>query len=122
MTKIDKLIFAVLIFTSVLSILFTNLIFAGQTPQTAVIEVDGKEYGRYSLYEKNGKTLDVQTQFGYNKVEIADGKVRVADADCPDRLDVKSGWISSAGEMLVCLPNRFVVRIEGDKEVDGVAY
>ena len=122
MTRLDRRIFCVLIAASALAVLLTNVIFAGQAPKTVVVEVDGREYGRYSLNEKNGKTLDVRTQFGYNKIEIVSGRARVLEADCPDRLDVRAGWISSAGEMLVCLPNRLMVRIEGEKEVDGVAY
>lgn len=122
MTKLDRLIFCVLILTSVLSIVFTNIIFSDKSASEAVVEVNGREYGRYSLYEKNGKILDVKTEFGYNKIEISDGKVRVSESDCPDRLEVKSGWIDSAGEMLVCLPNRVLVRIDGEKEVDKVAY
>lgn len=121
-TRLDKLIFIGLMLASVLSILFTNVIFAGQSADVVVVEVDGKEFGRYSLYEKNGKTLDVRTPFGYNKIDIADGKVRISDADCPDRLGVKAGWIDNAGELLVCLPNRLIVRIEGEGSVDGVAY
>ncbi len=122
MTRLDKLIFCVLIAFSVLSILFTNIIFAKKTADEVIIEVDGAEYGRYPLYEKNGKILDVKTKFGYNKIEILNGKVRILDTDCPDRLEVKSGFIDSSGEMLVCLPNRVVVRIGGEKDVDKVAY
>ncbi len=122
MTRLDKLIFCVLIAFSVLSILFTNIIFAKKVADEVVVEVNGVEYGRYPLYEKNGKILDVKTEFGYNKIEILNGKVRISDTDCPDKLDVKSGWIDSSGEMLVCLPNRVLVRISGEKDVDKVAY
>ncbi|MBR5156822.1 MAG: NusG domain II-containing protein [Clostridia bacterium] len=122
MTRLDKLIFCVLIVSSVLSILFTNIIFAKKTADEVIVEVNGEEYGRYPLYEKNVKILDVKTEFGYNKIEILNGKVRVSDTNCPDRLEVKSGIIDSAGEMLVCLPNRVVVRISGEKDVDRVAY
>lgn len=122
MTRLDKLIFCVLIAFSVLSILFTNIIFAKKVADEVIVEVNGAEYGRYPLYEKNGKTLDVKTKFGYNKIEILNGKVRISDTDCPDKSEVKSGWIDSSGEMLVCLPNRVLVRIDGEKDVDKVAY
>lgn len=122
MKRLDKQIFAVLLFLSLLSIVFSNVIFAGRTPTMAVIEVNGKEYGRYSLEEKERKILDVRTEFGYNKVEITNDGVFVTDTDCPDRLEIHQGGICNVGEMLVCLPNRFVVRLEGEREVDGVAY
>lgn len=88
----------------------------------AIVEVDGKEYGRYSLEEKEAKTLDVRTQFGYNKIEISGGGVRVTESDCPDKLELRRGEIRSAGQMLVCLPNRLVIHISGTREVDGIAY
>lgn len=121
-TKIDRFIFLFMLILSVTGIIFTNVIFADRSAEFAVVEVDGREYGRYSLREKETKVLDIKTNFGQNTIEIAGGGVRVLDADCPDKLEVKAGRIDSAGEMLVCLPNRMIVRIEGEREVDGVAY
>lgn len=121
-TKIDRFIFLFMLILSAASIIFTNVIFADRVAEFAVIEVDGREYGRYSLKEKEAKVLDIKTNFGQNTVEISYGGVCVLDADCPDKLEVKAGRISKAGEMLVCLPNRMIVRIEGEREVDGVAY
>lgn len=121
-TKIDRFIFLFMFILSAASIIFTNVIFADRAAEFAVIEVDGREYGRYSLKEKETKVLDIKTEFGQNTVEISYGGVRVLDADCPDKLEVKAGGIDSAGEMLVCLPNHMIVRIEGEREVDGVAY
>lgn len=122
MTKLDKKIFVSLLLLSFLSIVFTNLVFSGNASFTAIVEVDGKEYGRYSLQEKETKTLEVRTEFGYNKIVIAEGGVRVTETDCPDKLEMRQGEIRSAGQLLVCLPNRLVVRISGTREVDGVAY
>ena len=123
MTKLDKIIFLTLIAASALAVLFTNVIFAGGAGETVVVEVDGKEYGRYELNRgKEAKILDVRTDFGYNRIVIEGGSVHVAEADCTDKLDVQAGAISSCGSMIVCLPNRLVVRIEGERDVDGVAY
>ncbi len=118
----DWLIFVVLIVFSLLGIFFTNTIFADTSAEYAVVTVDGKEYGRYSLNEKNGKILDVKTEFGYNKIEIKNGSVRMLDADCPDRVHVGQEAIKKPGEMFVCLPNRLVVRLEGKGGADGIAY
>ena len=50
-------------------------------------------------------------QGGYNTVEIKDGKVFVTDADCPDKVCVKTGKVSEPGQTIVCLPHRVVVEI-----------
>ena len=44
--------------------------------------------------------------------------MRVIEADCPDQLDVKQGYISKVGEVIVCLPNRLVIEIKGVDEGD----
>ncbi len=122
MTKWDKVIFVILIFTSLSGLLLQGSFFAERQGLQAVVEVDGALYGRYSLEEKNGKTLAITTEFGYNKIVIENGGVRVTESTCPDRLEILAGEIRNSGEMLVCLPNRLVVRIEGEGSVDGVVY
>lgn len=122
MKKLDRKILVMLLILSILSLIFTNVIFTAHDSLIAIVEVNGQEYGRYSLAEKERKVLDVQTQFGYNKIEIVNGSVRVTETDCPDRLEVRQGEIRSSGQILVCLPNRLVVWLSGNREVDGVAY
>ena len=51
----------------------------------------------------------------------------MSDADCPDKDCVNQGWISRPGQMIVCLPNRLVIKIESDKltqeeDVDAVSF
>ena len=122
MTRVDKLIFFVLVFGAVSAMLASQLLFAAQNASTVLVDIDGKEYGRYNLQEKNSQTLAIESKFGYNKIVIANGSVYVCESDCPDALEIKAGAIQKAGQMLVCLPNRLVVRIEGRRDVDGVAY
>ena len=54
---------------------------------------------------------------GENIVVIHDNSVYVESADCPGQDCVKMGKISKAGEEIVCLPHRLVIRIEGDENV-----
>lgn len=91
--------------------------------QRVDIMVDGKLYASYPFSERNSaKVVEIQTEFGYNKVEIAKTGVRVTEADCPDKLDVQAGEISQAGQSIICLPNRLVISLAGETAVDGVAY
>ncbi len=59
---------------------------------------------------------------GGNTVEVERGRIRVADAGCPDHICVEQGWISDSAAPIVCLPNRLVIQIEGGPpaDVDGV--
>ena len=45
---------------------------------------------------------------------FADGSVCFEESDCPDRLCVKKGKLSIAGEIAVCLPNGVVLQLEGE--------
>ena len=121
MTKTDKLIFWVVLVGSVLMLLFSNVIFAKSGDKTVIIEADGKLFASYSLENiVKPKCITVQTQYGVQEIEITNEKVHIVKSDCRDGLCL--GEIENPGEMLVCLPNRIVVRMESSGEVDGVAY
>ncbi len=53
-------------------------------------------------------------------IEVKDGKVSVIHSDCPDKLCVSSSAVSSVGGMIVCLPNKVVIKVT-PKEVDAVS-
>lgn len=55
-----------------------------------------------------------------NTVVIQGGRVAITKSDCPGADCVHSGWISSMGRSIVCLPNRVEIRITGEAEVDFV--
>ena len=63
-------------------------------------------------------TIDVIGSGGFNVIEIEYGRIRVAQADCPDGSCVRQGWVSSGVVPIVCLPNRLVVAFEGGRESD----
>lgn len=48
-------------------------------------------------------------------IEVKDGRVRISDSDCPDKICEKTGFISSPLQTIVCLPNRISVRIIDEK-------
>ena len=78
---------------------------------TVLVEVDGKIVGKLSLQEN--QELNVRGERGHVIVEVHEGMVRVRDADCPNRICVRTGWRSHEGDAIVCVPNKTVVRILG---------
>ncbi len=110
----------ILIICAVLIFSLGGYVFAGSKSsggKTAVIEVGGEVFGRYPM--RGELSVDVN---GKNTVEITEKYVRVTYADCPDKLDVKQGKIENAGQVIVCLPNKMTVRIEGgDSKYDAVS-
>ncbi len=86
----------------------------------AVVEINGAETARYPL--DTDIEIVIETADGHeNLLVIENGFARIEDADCPDRLCVKQGRIGMAGESIICLPHRLVVRIAGEEGVDAVS-
>lgn len=122
MTKGDKLLIVFVVILSFLSMGYINRQALSNASKYVSIQVNGKEIKRI-IFDKKiiGTTIPIETEYGYNLVEIDDEKVRVIEADCPDKIDVKQGYISRIGETIVCLPNKVVIEIKGlkvDTEID----
>lgn len=75
----------------------------------ASVQVNGVEISRHSLYLEG--TFPING--GTNTLEIKAGKARLVDADCPDKLCVRQGWVQYTGQCITCLPNRLTVTIVG---------
>lgn len=81
----------------------------GKAGSYAVVMVRNNETARYSLSTDGIYTING----GTNTIEIKDGKVRMTEAECPNHLCVRQGWISFSGQSIVCLPNELSVTITG---------
>ena len=55
----------------------------------------------------------VTGEAGSNTIQVEQGRIRVAEADCPDQVCVNQGWISDSALPIVCLPNKLVIEIIG---------
>lgn len=126
MTKADKLLIVIVILFSFISLGYINNQGFSDEEKYVSVQYNGEEIKKV-IFDKQiiGTTIPIETDLGYNLIEIGDEKVRVIEANCPDQIDVKQGWISHIGETLICLPNRLVVEIKGlptGDEVDIINY
>lgn len=54
---------------------------------------------------------------------IEKGRIRFEEANCPDHVCVRTGWLSKPGDIAVCLPNHTIIKIEGQNdEIDVRIY
>ena len=81
-----------------------------------LVDVAGKTVEKLDLHENRDVTI--RGEFGVMHIEVRQGKVRVSDADCPNRICVRTGWRSREGEVIVCVPNKTVVRIVGQTKTE----
>lgn len=95
----------------------------------AQFHISGINGGKTARIYRNGELLheltlssDTDIMLESNTIQINGGKIGVVEADCPDKLCVKAGFINGAIP-IVCLPNRVEVRIVSDKSLydyDGI--
>lgn len=107
--KGDAILIASLLVLSALLFLFFSI--GRKEGGFAVVTVDGVQTDRISLQQEGTYPLNG----GTNILLIQNGCARMAEADCPDHICVETGEIRYEGQMIVCLPNRVVVTIEGVK-------
>ena len=55
-------------------------------------------------------------EIGRNLIRVENGAVRVAEADCPDKICVETGPIQEEGEVIACLPHGVIIYIERGQE------
>lgn len=85
--------------------------------KTAAIYQNGQLVRRVSLTKNNNDSFTLESgDGGFNVIQISNGKIGISDANCPDRLCVKMGMISSTGCPISCLPHKLVIQIEDEKE------
>lgn len=92
----------------------------GQVGQEIQVTCGGMVVGRYSL--ARDQTIRLETpEGGYNILVIQDGRADVTEASCPDKICVDQRAVSRGGESITCLPNKTVITVIGDSDVDVVS-
>lgn len=109
--KGDLILLAVLLVAVILTIIFA----VGGDDEYVQIYVDGVLKYEVSLYSD----MEIDLLDGKMTVVIKDGKVWVEHSDCVEQLCVNNSPLTSSGGMIVCLPNKVVVKISG-REVDAI--
>lgn len=122
-TKYDIiLIVAVLIISMFCLFMSANETF-DRFNKSVKIYVNNELYKEYTLTNELYEEIRIGDDEHYNLVVIKKGTVFVIDSSCPDKICEKHNPISKSGEMIVCLPNKVVVRIEGtndETELDSI--
>lgn len=77
------------------------------------VRVSGKVVGTYPLNENREVTIQGKGD-GKNILIIKDGRAKMEEADCPDKICMKSKGIYRVSESIICLPHEVVVEIKKD--------
>lgn len=99
----------IVIIVSVLAMILASsaLLFLGkESGRTVTVKENNEVVYKGSLYEN--KVIELEG----NTVEIKDGAVTVAQADCKNQICVNHAAITKKGESIICLPNKVIAEIE----------
>jgi len=123
--KGDIILVAVLLIVAV-SAVAGMFIFRRDNPGTekiAVIKQGDKVIKEIKLDEvDDSEKITIEGDYK-NIILVENGKIRFEESTCPDKVCVKTGWLTDEGDMAVCLPNHVIVKIEGmNTDIDGVTH
>lgn len=73
---------------------------------------------RVKLTDETDREIDLD---GHNVIVLAGKTARMESADCHDQVCVRTGTLTRAGQVAVCLPNRVILKIVGETgEIDAI--
>ncbi|MDZ4185735.1 MAG: NusG domain II-containing protein [Desulfuromonadales bacterium] len=125
MTRADKVLIAAVLLCALLGLLtiYRHFFISSDQPfpKQATITVDGKVLRTIDLDPVAGnEMIQITGRLGPATVEVAGGRIRMREANCPEQICVKQGWIQAPGSTIVCLPGEIIIHIEGPAPVDAV--
>jgi hypothetical protein len=93
----------------------------GGVAHSALIEThDGR---RTALALARDARLELRGRRGPFTIEVRGGRARFLDSDCPQKLCVRAGWLSRAGESSACVPNGASLTLIGDdRDYDALTF
>lgn len=107
-TRSDFVLIFMILFISVAS--FLAIRSGSRAGDQVIIEYSGGKTKRPIWWSER---FDLEGPLGKSIVEIDQGKVRMVNSPCPEKVCGHAGWISKKGQTIVCLPNHVVIRIDG---------
>lgn len=111
--KNDIILLGIILVFAICAIILIS-IFKEEGSYVVVIH-DGQEVAKYHISEDVEIKLSYEDD-KYNILVIKDNTVYIKDASCKDHICVKHNKIRMVGETIVCLPNKTVIKITGDKQ------
>lgn len=125
--KINKYDIGLIIAIIVINVFF--ILYGGrnavkENSKIAYIYSDNQLVREYVLTDDVKDEVKIESETGYNILHIEDGQIWIHDASCPDKICISQGKISNDGEIIVCLPNKMLIKIvdyNDEDEIDFIA-
>ena len=104
----------ILILLLIMSGLFSSFYIYGNNnkDKKVIVELSGKVYGVYDL--NSDRIIDLKGPQSWAKINIENGYIFVSESGCPQKICKRMGKKNRINELIVCIPNRLIIRIEGE--------
>lgn len=116
LTRLD-LVFLPLLLAVILGFAWQTIPPAGAIAGRIVILAPG---GEQALDPARTGDLVVAGTRGSLRLELRPGTVRIAESDCPRGICRHHGWLGGPDDVIVCVPNRVVIRRDHSGGLDAV--
>ena len=83
----------------------TALVYHGSE---VILKIDLNINNEYTVNGDNGNVV----------IKVLDKKIKVVEENSPYHLCSKQGYISNSGESIICLPNRIIIELPKNDDVD----
>ncbi len=80
-------------------------------PRIAVITRDGNKIAELDLNEITEPRQFTLDDGIHVKIVAENGSIRFVEADCPDKICVKTGTLTEPGQQAICMPSKTIVKI-----------
>lgn len=77
----------------------------------AVITRDGNKVAELDLNEIEEPRYYTLDDGIHVKIVAENGSIRFQEADCPDKICIKTGTLTEPGQQAICMPSKTIVRI-----------
>ena len=83
----------------------------------AVITRDGKQITEIDLTKLQEPQFITLNEGIRVKIKAEKGSIRFVEADCPDKICIKTGALTKPGDRAVCMPSKTIVKIQGESNL-----
>ena len=106
MNRYDFILIITLIILSLTPLLFNT----GSNKKIAEIKLNGELFRQVDLSKDETFVIDIEGHS--NVIKVNNNSIAIVEADCPDKICVKSGAISNVGEVIACVPHKILIEIK----------
>ena len=109
-TPLDRLLVLLLFAGALLSLAWSG---AGRRGATVVALRDGRVIFTAPL--GTDRTVELSGPLGATVLVIHGGRAHITDSPCPRKLCIAMGAISRSGQIIACVPNHILVKVDGPR-------